>query len=68
MEYSSLRHRFLCKERLWGFFKIWTSDKLTIVPGPKKDKKGVSWLEVPDRGGLGRQQPGDPELKMLVST
>ena len=25
----------------------------------------MSWLEVPDRSGLGRQQPGDPELKVL---
>ena len=33
------------------------------VPGPSF---GVSCLEVPDGGGLGRNQPGDPDMKVLV--
>ena len=32
------------------------------IPGPSF---GV-WLEVPNSGGLGRNQPGDPDMKVLV--
>ena len=35
------------------------------IPGPSS---GVSYLEVPDSGGLGRNQPGDPDMKVLEVT
>ena len=36
---------------------------LIYIPGPSF---GVSCLEVPDVSGLGRNQPGDPDMKVLV--
>ena len=37
-------------------------DIYIYIPGPSF---GV-WLEVPNSGGLGRNQPGDPDMKVLV--
>ena len=40
----------------------WSPYQVITIPGPSF---GVSWLEVPNSSGLGRNQPGDPDMKVI---